>query len=129
MKKRLCIFLICWLPCFVMAANVMAMQMLIAQTNPVSQEAHDTHTSHQMEAMSEMPCHEHQAPHESDSTASSKAHHCDVCGFCAISGGVAHFHTAPDLAFTTSRSVAPLFMAAPVHSQTYPPAIKPPIFS
>jgi hypothetical protein len=129
MKKRLCIFLICWLPCFVMAANVMAMQMLIAQANPVAQQAHDTHATHKMGAMSEMPCHEHQAAHDSGTTTSSKAHHCDVCGFCAISGGVAHFHVIPDLAFTTSRSVAPLFVAAPVHSQTYPPAIKPPIFS
>ncbi|HSI44752.1 MAG TPA: hypothetical protein VK950_01145 [Methylophilus sp.] len=129
MKKRICIFLICWLPCFVMAANVMAMQMLLAQANPVSQQAHEALASHEMEAMREMPCHEHKAAHESDSTTSGKTHHCDVCGFCAISGGVAHFHSASNLVLTASRSVAPLFMAAPVHSLTYPPAIKPPIFS
>lgn len=123
MKKRLCIFLICWLPCFVMAANVMAMQMLLSQANAVSQHAHDEHASH-MAGMSEMPCHQHDSPKPS----SSKAHHCDVCGFCAISGGVAHFYAVPDLGLTVSRSAAPLFLAAPVHSQTYPPAIKPPIF-
>jgi hypothetical protein len=129
MKKRLCIFLICWLPCFVMAANVMAMQMLLAQANSVSQQLYDTHASHEINAMSEMPCHEHEAAHDSATTTSSKAHHCDACGFCAISGGVAHFHAVPVLAITASRSATPLFMVEPVHSQTYPPAIKPPIFS
>jgi hypothetical protein len=129
MKKRLCIFLICWLPCFVMAANGMAMQMLLSQANPVSHQVHEEHTSHVMDAKSEMPCHQHEAVHGSAKPSSSKAHHCDVCGFCAISGGVAHFHVVPDLNLTVSRSAAPLFLAAPVHSQTYPPAIKPPIFS
>jgi hypothetical protein len=128
MKKRLCLFLICWLPWFVMAANVMAMQMLLPQA-PVSQYMHDEHPSHEMEAMSEMPCHQHEAMHASEKTSSSKAHHCDVCGFCAISGGVAHFDAVSNLDLIASSSAAPLFMAAPVHSQTYPPAVKPPIFS
>lgn len=126
MKKRLCIFLICWLPCFVMAANVMAMQMVLAQSAPVSQQMDAMHDAL---AMSEMPCHQHPANPSSSETTSPKAHHCDVCGFCAISGGVAHFQAVSNLPLSALRSDAPLFVAAPVHSQTYPPAIRPPIFS
>lgn len=131
MKKRLCIFLICWLPCFVMAANVMAMQMMLSQFSPMSQQA-DAH-SHEAQSMSDMPCHQYQATDISSATTSqtstTKAQHCDVCGFCAISGGVAHFHVLSQVQLISSRSATPLFVAAPVHSQTYPPAIKPPIFS
>ncbi|HSI28205.1 MAG: hypothetical protein ACAH05_08650 [Methylophilus sp.] len=126
MKKRLCIFLICWLPCFVMAANVMSMQMMLSQISPVSQAIEP---DHDMQAMSEMPCHQYQADNAAGETAKSRAHHCDVCGFCAISGGVAHFAALSHLPLITLNSVEPLFLAAPVHSQNYPPAIKPPIFS
>jgi hypothetical protein len=128
MKKRVCIFLICWLPCFVLAANVMSMQMLLAQTVPVSQGIEAGHASHDVQEMSEMPCHQHPAEHSPDGIA-PKTHHCDICGFCAVSSGVAHFHVLAHLPATAASTVAPLYLAAPVHSQTYPPAIKPPIFS
>ncbi|MGP1717758.1 MAG: hypothetical protein ACTS9Y_11315 [Methylophilus sp.] len=130
MKKRLCIFLICWLPCFVMAASVMSMQMMLSQLSLETQQA--AAHAHDAQAMSEMPCHEHQSAHSSETaneTSTTQIHHCDVCGFCAISGGVAHFHALSNLPLLALSSAAPLFMGAPVHSQTYPPAIKPPIFS
>lgn len=126
MKKRLCIFLICWLPCLGMAANVMSMQMMLSQIVPVSQAIE---SDHDMQAMTEMPCHQHEADTTSGETAKPKAHHCDVCGFCAISSGVAHFPALSHLPLIALSSAEPLFLAAPVHSQTYPPAIKPPIFS
>jgi hypothetical protein len=130
MKKRLCIFLICWLPCFVMAANVMAMQMFVAQSLPAAQQT-EVHAQADSQAMSEMPCHQHEQAHEqmADKTTPAKTHHCDVCGFCAVASGVSHFHAFPDLPLIASASAAPLFFAAPVHSQSYPPAFKPPIFS
>jgi hypothetical protein len=123
MKQRLCIFLICWLPCLGMAAHVMSMQMVLSQLQPLAAHVHAS--------ASEMPCHQHatDAAETVSETSTPQPHHCDVCGFCAISSGVAHFHALPHLPLIASGSAAPLFVAAPVHSLSYPPAIKPPISS
>jgi hypothetical protein len=121
MKQRLCIFLICWLPCLGMAAHVMSMQMVLSQLQPLAAHAHAS--------VSEMPCHQHatDAAETVSETSTPQPHHCDVCGFCAISSGVAHFHALPHLPLINAGSATPLFVAAPVHSLSYPPAIKPPI--
>jgi hypothetical protein len=128
MRKRLCLLLICWLPCFVMAANVMSFQMALAEQVIA--------TNDQTQAM---PCH-HMAAHSTeadgpaghDSTgdhAPASHHACTVCGFCVMSTGVARLDAFPRIAILTQSAAVPLFAADPVHSQTYPPAIKPPIFS
>lgn len=124
MRKRLCLLLICWLPCFVMAANVMSLQMALAEQTFIStaQAQHD-----------EMPCHhmadEHQDMHHAAGDQTTSKHHCTVCGFCMVTTGVAHLDAFPTVSLIAQSSAAPLFAADPVHSQTYPPAIKPPIFS
>jgi hypothetical protein len=124
MRKRLCLFLICWLPCFVMAANVMSLQMALAE-HPVSITA--------QAQQDEMPCHdmadEHQGMHHASDHPTTAKHHCTVCGFCMVTTGVAHLDAFPGVSIIAQSSAAPLFAADPVHSQTYPPAIKPPIFS
>jgi len=125
MRKRICLFLILWLPCFVMAANVMSLQMALA---PQSQST---------AVDKQMPCHLHAAepastqataPHSSSHPA-PMSHHCTVCGFCLVSTGLAHLNTFPQVVLLAQPASAPLFEADPVHTQTYPPAIKPPIFS
>jgi hypothetical protein len=125
MRKRLCLLLICWLPCFVMAANVMSLQMALAE--------HALNGVVAQSQSAEMPCHHmaddhQQMQHATDDEAPAK-HHCTVCGFCMVSTGVAHLETFPRVAIIAQTAAAPLFEADPVHSQTYPPAIKPPIFS
>jgi len=112
------------LPCFVMAANVMSLQMALAE---------HALTSVAQAPSAEMPCHHmaddhQQMQHATDDHAPAK-HHCTVCGFCMVSTGVAHLETFPRVAIIVQTAAAPLFEADPVHSQTYPPAIKPPIFS
>lgn len=116
-----------------MAANVMSLQMALAE---------QTFTSTAQAQHDEMPCHhmadEHQGMHHSadDQTAgdhapgdqTSSKHHCTVCGFCMVTTGVAHLDAFPTVSLIAQSSVAPLFAVDPVHSQTYPPAIKPPIF-
>jgi len=108
-----------------MAANVMSLQMALAEQafTSTAQAQHD-----------EMPCHhmadEHQDMHHSaDHQAATSKHHCTVCGFCMVTTGVAHIDAFPTAFLIAQSSAAPLFAADPVHSQTYPPAIKPPIFS
>ncbi|WP_176755220.1 DUF2946 family protein [Methylophilus rhizosphaerae] len=124
MRKRLCLFLICWLPCFVMAANVMSLQMALAE-----QAWSSVAQPHQ----AEMPCHhmagDQQEKQQAADHHAPASHHCTVCGFCMASTGVAHLDTFPHVSIIAQTAAAPLFEAAPVHSQTYPPAIKPPIFS
>jgi len=128
MRKRLCLLLICWLPCFVMAANVMSLQMALAEraiANTSQTQAMPCHymAEHGMEADS------HASHAATDDPAPANHHACTVCGFCVISTGVAHLDAFPRIAVLTQSAAAPLFAADPVHSQTYPPAIKPPIFS
>jgi len=119
MKKRLCIFMICWLPCFVMAANLMSLQMQWAQLSAPAES---------QQAMHGMPCHSAMAATDTDKKSSSQAHQCAVCGFCVVSSGVAHLHGSVLLTMMNAASATPVFVVAPVHSQSYPPAIKPPIF-
>lgn len=130
MRKRLCLLLICWLPSFVMAANVMSLQMALAEQL----------TATTVQTQQEMPCH-HMATEQAHAAMDADHHHatgehaaashhpCNVCGFCVISAGVAHLDAFPRVSIMTQSATAPLFVADPVHSQTYPPAIKPPIFS
>lgn len=105
-----------------MAANVMSLQMTLAEQALVtaSQPQHG-----------EMPCH-HTATSEPDMHHADHPpakHHCTVCGFCMVGAAVAHLDTFPRVSLLAQTTAAPLFEADPVHSQTYPPAIKPPIFS
>lgn len=136
MRKRLCLFLICWLPCFVMAANVMSLQMTLADRafNLAAHTVASHDLSAQVQSQAEaMPCHhmadahEHAMP-EGDSEV-APGHQCSVCGFCMVSTGVADLQAFPAVVFFAQSHAAPLFEADPVHSQTYPPAIKPPIFA
>jgi len=107
-----------------MAANVMSLQMVLAeQASIITVQA----------SLDEMPCHhmadEHQGMQHSADHQTTVKHHCTVCGFCMVTTGVAHLDAFPTVSLIAQSSVAPLFAADPVHSQTYPPAIKPPIFS
>lgn len=131
MRKRFCIFLICWLPCFVMAANVMALQMQLSQSMPPTLPPQTLQMDMQA-TMAEMPCHhaahaEHQPETSSDNDV--QPHHCAVCGYCVISSGVATLSFVPGTFVAQSLMAVPRFLSLPVHSQTYPPAIRPPIFS
>ncbi|MDP8567270.1 hypothetical protein [Methylophilus aquaticus] len=126
MRKYLCMFLICWLPCFVMAANGMSLQMMLADQTvalPISPALQS-----QVEAM---PCHHMTDAHASGAPEADQQspHKCSVCGFCMVSTGVAHLEAFPAVSLFAQSHAAPLFEADPVHSQTYPPAIKPPIFA
>lgn len=125
-RRRLCLLLICWLPCFVMAANVMSLHMTMAE-----QLAAPT-----MQMTADMPCH-HMATHASDSQhmhdhvaqQGSAKHSCSVCGFCMVSAGAARIDHVPALLLMAQAFGTPLYHADPVHSLSYPPAIKPPIFA
>jgi hypothetical protein len=122
MKKMLCIILMLWLPCFVMAASVMSMQMQLAELPTMQPEM-------TLAMADEMPCHhDHASPHTQPASTPVAQHHCGVCGYCVISGSIAPLPTVAFFGLNSLTSLAPLFMATPVHSQTYPPAIKPPIF-
>jgi len=107
-----------------MAANVMSLQMALAeQALTITAQAQQ----------SEMPCHhmadDDQNMHHSAEDDATSQHHCTVCGFCMVTTGVAHLDAFPNVSLIAQSSAAPLFAVDPVHSQTYPPAIKPPIFS
>ena len=101
-----------------MAANVMSVQMQLAQTMD----------AHMHAAMAEMPCHHDAMKHE-PASQDAQPHHCAVCGYCVISSGAATLHFSPTGFVAQARMPMPQFVSLPVHSQTYPPAIRPPIFS
>lgn len=121
LKKFICIFLLAWLPLFTSAASAASLQMTFANLNAEMQSnMADT-----------APCHQH--VHDANSTNShnqmpSKQHHvCTVCGFCVVASGFANIPHGLSLHTTRLTSSQPAFFTAVVHSQTYPPAIKPPI--
>lgn len=122
MKKLFCLWLILWLPCFGMATSVMSMQMQLAElAAPVSVAAEDMPCHHTHTQSSDMQ-------HHDDFTSSSTHHHhCNVCGYCMLSSGVARLDRFPTLQLGITSAQVPLFLALPVYSLTFPPAIKPPI--
>lgn len=128
MRKRLCIFLIAWLPCFVMAAQSMLLQMTVSQAFAEASAA-QVHMTHTQSADDEaMPCHhaaqEQPLKHNAESTAQ---HSCTVCGFCLMSAGMAAGHAFPEIHANAQSFAAPTYVHDPVHSLSFPPAIKPPI--
>jgi hypothetical protein len=115
MKKLICLVLVFWLPLFFVAANAMALEMALPS---------HVKTSSAME----MPCHNTQHNQHQSDLPSSK-HHCAVCGFCVIGGGTVFICQTTLFYFGRAQNTAPLFFALHSLSQTYPPAIKPPIVS
>jgi hypothetical protein len=119
MKKLVCLFLMLWLPISAGSAWAMSTQMQVSA-------AFDTADT----AAMEMPCHD-MAIENTDSAPEQvpgMKHNCSACGACfsVLAAGIPllpHFSSAA----LTSR------MALPADdqtvSQTYPPALRPPITS
>jgi hypothetical protein len=122
MKKFICIFLAVWLPLFISAAGATSLQMTLANVDAQSQAT----------TIEIPPCHQHMASssektQQNDETPSKQHHLCAVCGFCVVTSGFASLTHAFNLQTVTLTSPQPLSFVAVFHSQTYPPAIKPPI--
>lgn len=121
MKKMICIVLLAWLPLFVSAAGAASLQMTLDNHNI------NTHNSDSAEPA----CHQHSVVDQSKEAPNQlpKGHHhfCSACGFCAVANGFVHL--APQITVPPSHlsPIQPALFTIAVHSQTYPPAIKPPI--
>ena len=119
MKKFICLFLMLWLPISANAAWAMSTQMQMNTTL-------DTPT----ETVMDMPCHD-MAADNSDTNLNHEPgikHNCSACGACftVLATGTAlavYFASA----VLSSRAVLPA--DDQIVSQTYPPALKPPIAS
>lgn len=121
MKKMICVFIISWLPCFMVAANAMGMQMALenAQSRPAQTVEHE-----------QMSCHEslnHSKTSDSKTTPSSN-HNCTFCAFCVVGSAIA---STPKLKMThfKTTNIQPTLFDVAFSSQDYPPAIKPPILN
>jgi hypothetical protein len=109
-----------WLPCFMVAANAMGMQMALENALP--------HTT-QSVAHAQMSCHE-QVNHDKTSenkTNLPNSHHCSFCAFCVVGSAIA---STPKLKMkhVKTTNIQPTLFDVAFSSQDYPPAIKPPIF-
>lgn len=119
MKKIICLLLMLWLPISASSALAMSMQM---QVNA----ALETPT----EAVMDMPCHDMAASYADaplDHEPGLK-HNCSACGACftvlATGTPLAVYFSS---AVMTSRAALPA--DDQIVSQTYPPALRPPIAS
>lgn len=132
MFKRLCIFLIGWLPCFVMAAQLMSLQMTLAEVPHAPATAVVMTASAAIHADEhQMPCHQTAPVAAADASHHTPPHgtHCTVCGFCLMNAGMAALDAFPVVSAQALVFAAPAYVHAPVHSLSFPPAIKPPIFA
>lgn len=122
LKKFICIFLLIWLPLFISAASAASLQMTMANLNAEMQNN-----------MADVPpCHQHASDAQENSSSNNKVHNkqhhiCNLCGFCLVASGFANVPHALNVLTTDFTSSQPAFFTAVFHSQTYPPAIKPPI--
>lgn len=122
LKKLFCIFLIAWLPLFISTASAASLQMTLTNLNAAMQS----------NMVDVTPCHQHASDTQENSKkhneVPSKQHHvCTVCGFCAVSSGYANMPHAFNLQMTSFSASQPAYFTAVFHSQSYPPAIRPPI--
>jgi hypothetical protein len=115
-----------WLPCFMVAANAMGMQMVFENALP-----HTTQTAEN----AQMSCHEqvnHNKTSESKSshnkTGSSDSHHCSFCAFCVV-GSAMNATPTLKMAHVKTPDIQPTSLDVAFSSQDYPPAIKPPILN
>jgi hypothetical protein len=121
MKKLICIFMMIWLPCFMVAANAMSMQMTLKNSLP--------HTAQIAEHV-QMSCHEglnHSKKSDSKNNPSS-SHHCSFCAFCIVGSAIASTHKLK-MSHIKTTNIQPTSFDVAFTSQDYPPAIKPPILN
>jgi hypothetical protein len=121
MKKLICIFIMSWLPCFMMAANAMGMQMVLENALQ-----HATQTADH----AQMSCHE-QVNHDKTSenkTNHPDSHHCSFCAFCVVGSAVASTHLLK-MSHLKTDNIQHTSLDVAFSSQDYPPAIKPPILN
>ncbi len=121
MKKWISIVLMAWLPCFMVAAHAMGMQMAFESASPVQLNAAE---------QSKMTCHEHLNHHQANDIKAepNASHHCSFCAFCVVGSAIA---ATPTLKFSHIQlsNIQPTSFEVAFTSQDYPPAIKPPIFN
>lgn len=133
MKKMLCLFLILWWPLFAMAAQRMELEMEIASgvigQHPETLNSAIETCHHQMVAGVEANDLDAKAyaslSHDFD--GHGKSHTCKLCGYCAVLAGFSDFTAFPNVIGFASVVVKPVLPTLFFHSQSYPPAIKPPI--
>lgn len=135
MKHLVGFFLLLWFPWFAMAAQVINTQMQLASltTHSTSNTTLSVEISHHAEQTSMAHCHmsgmESQLTSHHPSTLDSKSHthhDCKVCGFCVVSNGVAQTtNSLPQ--FAKFNPLPKARLTVHFHTQTYPPAVKPPI--
>lgn len=119
MKKLVCLFLMLWLPLSAGSAWAMSTQM---QVNAALDMAAET-------AM-DMPCHDMDAAGDDQGKGNTHClkHNCAACGAC-FSTSMAGAPAGTAFAFAARPTqVTPAADNLPV-SQTYPPALRPPIAS
>jgi len=119
MKKLICLFLLLWLPISASSAWAMSTQMQVdaalGTVEPTS---------------SEMPCHDMAIEHADTSPDQSSGvkHNCSACGACSFAFSA---NISLPLHFTIAALTSRAFLPAndQTVSQTYPPALRPPIAS
>lgn len=138
MKKMLCLFLILWWPLFAMAAQRMQLEMQIASSPIGTQNANEQAETHQAATGA---CHHHSVAMTEAEYLDVKdsgivgshlgghglIHTCKMCGYCAVLAGFSDFTAFPNVIGFASVVVKPVLPTLFFHSQSYPPAIKPPI--
>ncbi len=106
-----------------LASQVMALQMGMPAWTSM-QAKHALATPDMPSSQSAMPCHEVAPAQESSTTSEAPA--CNVCGFCMMASVAIPLHAIQLPPLFLSQN-APTVLAQIVRSITLPPAIKPPI--
>lgn len=121
MRKIICLFLMLWLPISAGSAWAMSTQMQLDSAQGATSEP-----------SADMPCHDMgmmSADHtDSSDTEHGMKHNCSACGAC-FSVFMAEAPKAAAFAFAAPSSQAALLADDLLVSQTYPPALRPPIAS
>lgn len=117
MKKFICLFLMLWLPISASSAWAMSTQMQLGSASDTSAET-----------IMDMPCHDMDSHDSSAPDEPVIKHNCSACGACfTILAAGTPLLTYFNISTITSRVALPA--DDQTVSQTYPPALRPPIAS
>lgn len=122
MKKLICLFMMCWLPLSITAAQAMSAQMMLNHFNSKTQQL--VPATKEMTSAQSMPCHQFMQTNKAEKAPVSI---CADCAACELATAFATIDLLVDV--TLPKKIADKFTISQssLISTQLPPSIKPPI--
>lgn len=122
MKKLICLFMMCWLPLSITAAQAMSAQMMLNHFNSKTQQS--VTVAKEMTSAQSMPCHQYMQTSKGEKAPASV---CVKCAACDLATAFATFDVPSSKPLPKKIADKFTISQSSLISTQLPPSIKPPI--